>query len=412
MATRPNSDPSRHAAPVRFGGPIVAIGRGAVQRCADMKQSGWFDAATVLRGCAAALALAGVVQGSAACETCGSCGPLSGPAGSSAPAAAGGAAGGGGAAGTAGAAGSARPAVPNGACMPTGPTSRELGDALALLHSSSRELSALAARRSSVFVVDPAEGIFRLQSLTGGAALDRVVRASTMDLMLADLNLYYVEGRTLWRASQSATDDMPSSVATLASDTVRLAGYDADHLYYVDGPNLVKTEIAGGEPELLVTGADIGDAKFRAGFVYYVNRAAGQVFRVAATGGGPEVLTSDKLAAIAAVDAGGGQLYFADAHVIYKVKVGEPSSRRALAISGLAWAGKEGPIRKLGLEGDRLYFADDASVGWVATAGGACGLIIAGRQAIKGWAVSDGALYFTDPVTTAGNNSIWRVALP
>ena len=217
----------------------------------------------------------------------------------------------------------------------------------------------------------------------------------------------------MWRASLSATDDEPTSVAMVASDMIRLVGFDEMHLYLVTGgTSIARVPTAGGEAKTLAMGA-IGDAKMRAGSVYYADRTAMQVFRVAANGGTPKAVTSAKFAAIGAVDADAKQVYFADAHVIYAVMADAPSAApRAIAVSGLAAAGREGPIRRLQVLGDRLYFADDANVGWVATEGNACGLFVAGApQEMAGWDAAESALYVNRPAATGSGHEIVRLEL-
>ena len=122
---------------------------------------------------------------------------------------------------------------------------------------------------------------------------------------------------------------------------------------------------AGGAAETLAMGA-IGDAKMRAGIVYYADRTAMQVFRVPADGGTPKAVTAAKFAAIGAVDADSNQVYFADGHVIYAVMADAPNGYAARARGvGARSGGQRGSNPPPAARGDRLHFADDANVGWV-----------------------------------------------
>jgi len=301
--------------------------------------------------------------------------------------------------------------VPAGACVPQGPRADQLGATRAVLYAGERALGAVAVQRQGVFVADADAGIFRIDP--GGTALERVVSARTSEFLAADLNLYWFESGSIHRASLNATDATPDPVAEGLPAMITLGAFDETNLYAHDGARrqLSRLPIAGGTALPLASGVRVQGMKLHAGFLYYSELDAAQVFRLRSDGGDPQQLTSESNASLGAVETDGTTLYWSTGIQIRAAALDPPVTSKPLGVGGPRAQGGRGSVTRALLVGDRPYWSDrEGSLGWTAVDGSVCALVVSGVTQINGWDVDDSAVY----LSTAGRNAtseLWRIAL-
>ena len=168
-------------------------------------------------------------------------------------------------------------------------------------------------------------------------------------------------------------------------------------MYFADATaqKLWKLGLSGGDPAALASGVLLRDLRFYAGALYYSDANAKQVARISsAVGSSPELLTAGGNRAPAAVETDGKTLFWVDDLQINATPIGQPSSRKALGVAGPSESSGLGHIARLRLSGTRLYWADDAgNLGWTASDGQSCGLLVKGAGGITGWDIDDTAAY-------------------
>jgi hypothetical protein len=323
----------------------------------------------------------------------------------------GGGSGGSNAAGAGGGVSTVDQTVPEGACVPDGPSVDQLGASRTVVYSGPRALGAIAVRRENLVVADADAGLFRVP--LASSAFERVVEARVSDFLAGDLNLYWYEDRAIWRASLSDTDAAPDPVAQNLSAEVAVRAFDETNLYVVGASARViaTVPIAGGATTNLASGVDVRDLELHAGFLYYAELGSKHVLRVSIDGGEPEPLTASAGQALATATTDGAVLYWSDGIAIFAAPIDDGAELEAIGVAGPDASGGHGALRRLHLAGDRLYWSDAAgNLGWTAIDGSECALIVAGLIGLQGWDVDGEAAYVT--LTMPSDSSeLWRIAL-
>jgi hypothetical protein len=338
-------------------------------------------------------------------------GGASGGGGGASGGAAGVGASGAGAGGAGGAAAAVDQTIPEGACVPEGPSFDRLGAARSVVYSGPRALGAIAVRRENVLVADAEAGLLRIAS--GTTTFERVVTASVSEFLAADLNLYWYEDRAIWRASLSATDATPDPVAQNLSGVMSVRAFDETNLYVLDpsAHTIVRLPIAGGAAANLASGVDVDDLELHAGFVYYADRTSRHVLRVSVDGGESERLTTSAGRALATVATDGTTVHWSDGIAIFATSIEDGSDHTAIGVAGPAAGGGRSAVQRMRRSDDRLYWSDAANnIGWTAVDGSACALIVAGVPDLRGWDVDELAVYTTSSKDSA-NRELWRIEL-
>jgi hypothetical protein len=314
-------------------------------------------------------------------------------------------------AGGAGAAGAVDQTIPEGACVPEGPSADRLGAARTVVYSGPRALRAIAVRRGNLLVADAEAGVFRIAA--GESMFERVVIGSVSDFLAGDLNLYWYEDAAIWRASLSDTDATPDPVARNLTGPMSVRAFDETNLYAIDSTarTIVTLSIAGGAATDLATGVDVHDVELHAGFLYYSDRESRHVLRVPVDGGEAERLTTSAGRALAAVTTDGTTVYWSDGIVIFAASIENAADHGALGVGGQAPGGGRSAVQRMRRVDGRLYWSDGAgNLGWTAADGSECALIVAGVPDLRGWDVAEDAAYVTLSAESA-RGELWRIGL-
>jgi hypothetical protein len=278
------------------------------------------------------------------------------------------------------------------------PTASAAPNALTVLYSGELELGALTVRGSRVIASDPAQGIYRVDA--AGGTLERIVTARPAEVLVADLNVYWVELdggiSSIYRAGLEQTDATPD---VLAQDLVlhaKYLSYDEESLYFADvtASGIYSLPIAGGAPTKIVLDSSISSVLLHAGYLYYGHGGAG-LARF-------DLQTSEveSLAEPPAVIAGPGFLqvdtdnvYFAIGPQIFALPLGGSGMPVEIGQGG-SGPGGSGRITTLVLAGDRLYFTDEhGNLGYTSTDGQTCSLLVAGGA--RSLDLDESAIYAT-----------------
>jgi hypothetical protein len=316
-------------------------------------------------------------------------------------------------AGAGGAGGAAAPVdqtIPEGACVPEGPSADQLGAARTVVYSGPRALGAIAVRRENLLVADAEAGLFRIAS--GATTFERVVTARVSDFLAADLNLYWYEDSAIWRASLSATDDTPDPVAQNLSGAMSVRAFDETNLYAFSAAHAIVTlPISGGAAINLASGVDVDDFELHAGFLYYADRTSRHVLRVSVDGGESERLTTSAGRALAAVATDGTTLYWSDGIAILAASIEDASDRSAIGVAGPVPGGGRSAVQRMRRIDDRLYWSDGAgNLGWTAADGSECALIVGAVPDLRGWDADEVAVYTTSSKDSS-TRELWRIEL-
>jgi hypothetical protein len=316
-------------------------------------------------------------------------------------------------AGAGGAGGAAVPVdqtIPEGACVPEGPSADQLGATRTVVYSGPRVLGAIAVRRENLLVADAEAGLFRIAS--GETTFERVVTARVSEFLAADLNLYWYEDSAIWRASLSATEATPDPVAQNLSGAMSVRAFDETNLYAFSAAHTIVTlPIAGGAATTLASGVDVDDFELHAGFLCYADRTSRHVLRVSVDGGESQRLTTSAGRALAAVATDGTTLYWSDGIAILAASIEDGSDRSAIGVAGPAPGGGRSAVQRMRRIDDRLYWSDGAgNLGWTAADGSECALIVGAVPALRGWD-ADGVAMYTTSSKDSSTRELWRIEL-
>jgi hypothetical protein len=293
-------------------------------------------------------------------------------------------------------------------CAPEGPDGDGLGTSRVVLYTGPRKLAQVSARSHGVIVADSADGLLRMNM--DGNGFVRIAQVPMVATFLAaDLSVYWAKGSAIYKASIDASDAMPAMVAGGVLRGAEFLSYDEKNLYFADdgAGSIWQQPLAGTAPVSLDSAIAAEDMKLFAGHLYYSDLYSQRVYRVPVGGGDAESLAVGMQGSVQAVAADIDTLYWVDDTQIQSTPIGSPSEATTIGQGGAAPLGR-GRVMSMKLVEDRLYWADDVfDIGWTATDGSACGLVVKALPGVSGWDADETAVYVTLPV--GAGSELWRI---
>jgi hypothetical protein len=291
------------------------------------------------------------------------------------------------------------------ACVPTGPSLSALGASRTVLYSGSEQLEGLAVRRSDLFATD-ATGIVRLAE--NATSLERVTTANVVEVLAADLRLYWMDAGSLYRVDFDADDAAPDLVVAGLQSSATLLRHDETNVFYMSGSSVWRQPLDGTTGEQVVSAAATDLAVAGMSLFY----ASGQAIkRVSTEGGTAEDVMTGAPRAITDIETNGVDLVWTDGVEVFGIEIADGALDKPLTQAGPSAIGMgQSRIRHLALLGNAVYFADDAgSIGKALLNGSLCELIVAQAGDVRGLIVDDDSIYVN--VRVASGSELWRIAL-
>lgn len=276
-----------------------------------------------------------------------------------------------------------------------------------VLYSGSEDLKGLALRREDLFAAD-ALGIVRLTE--GATALARVTTAEVVELMAADLRMYWVDASSLYRVDFDAMGEEPELVASGLQTPATLLRHDEENVFYahVSSSSVWRQPIDGSAGAQLVAGVSVKDLHVQGGSVFY---AAGQAIRrVEIKSGQATDIVTTTPRPVLDIDTDGMALVWSDGVEVFSTDVDDPEVSIALTQAGPSAAGAgQSRITQLALHGSAIYFADAAgNLGTAALSGPSCSLLHTGAGQVRGLVVLDEHTLFVN-VRVGESSELWAI---
>lgn len=269
-------------------------------------------------------------------------------------------------------------------CVPKGPPLEEVAGARLVREAEGiNDIDAMGLFDGSLYYAETREGIRRITPATGDYGSSVLVSeyASVVWSMLAvGEQLFTVEtnSRELWRTSLAALPATPElfNGAADVNETSMLA--DETNLYFSSWNGglyaLPHAAAPGTAPTQLVPGVNSSQMALAGGYVYYIS---GSVYRVAVTGGEPELVAG--VGAPRSVTVSDGIEYVVASESLLKLVPSDELSHTVLATGSPISPGSQyhNELTELKATADRIYFRQkDGSLGWVTKDGSDCRLVV------------------------------------
>jgi hypothetical protein len=286
-----------------------------------------------------------------------------------------------------------------------GPSASELGASKTVLYSGSEQLEGLAVRRSDLFATD-ATGIVRLSE--GATSLARVTSATVGEVLAADLRLYWIDAGSLYRVDFDADGAVPDLVASGLQSPAKLLRHNEGNVFYASTASVLRQPLDGAAGVQVVSAAATDIAVAGMSLFY----ASGQTIkRVSTEGGTAQDVVTDAPRAITDIETDSADLVWTDGVEVFGVEVEDGALDKPLTQAGPSATGTgQSRIKLLALQGNAVYFADNAgSIGMALLNGSLCELVASDVGEVHGLVVDEDAIYVN--VRVATGSELWRISL-